>query len=249
MSDTFCRKSLSIVVPLALIVLSIPAFAAENATVTGDNVRVRDVPSISGEVIRELKKGARIEVTAKTDFPDTIGGHTAPWYSIYQWEWIFGGYVELDPGVVVPSVSLKSGDCALMAIYFDESLHTFGNNKSEIVSRLGQPLSETRREGYNKGDFFSEMVYDGLTILTYTSNEGVTVCEVTCTTDAYDFGGVKVGCSIADINRVFGNQKNESSRRTDGFDYIYYHVGKSYVTFKIERERVIEINFGPACID
>ena len=230
----------------------------ENATVTGDDVRVREVPSIWGGAMEYpqegnpvgLRKGTRIDVYARTDSTDTINGRTAPWYQTKYEMWIFGGFVKLDQGVEVPSVSLPSGNSDLMARFFEEGLHSFGSTKSEIVKRLGQPNSVTESKGYNKGDFFSEMAYDGLRILTYTADNGITICELTCTSDAYDFGGVKVGYSVTDLDRVFGNQEHELSRHTDGSEYyIYWIQSRVYVSFKIERERVIEITFGPGCID
>jgi hypothetical protein len=137
-----------------------------------------------------------------------------------------------------------------MVRFFEEGVHSFGSTRSEIVGRLGQPISETKSEGFNEGDFFYEIAYDGIIILTYKDKSGgFTVCEVTCTTDAYDFDGVKVGCSVTDLHRIFGDQVYRPSRDAEGVDYISYSAGNyPYINFKIERERVIEIGFWSGCV-
>jgi hypothetical protein len=71
-------KAVLMTILLALAALVIPAFAAENATITGDGVRIRDVPSVTGRIVETVNKGTRVEVRGITPFSDTIDGYTAP---------------------------------------------------------------------------------------------------------------------------------------------------------------------------
>jgi hypothetical protein len=101
-----------VIIPLilaALVTLSAPAFAAENATITGDDVRLRAMPSTSGAIVQVFKKGARVEVVSKTDFTDTIDGNAAPWYEATgggKTGFVYGKFIELDSGMAVEAVPL-----------------------------------------------------------------------------------------------------------------------------------------------
>jgi uncharacterized protein YgiM (DUF1202 family) len=101
------RRSAIISLVLGLLCLgAAPTFGAENAAVTGDGVRIREVPGTSGKIIMSVNKGARIEVTAKSPVTETIDGYPDSWYAVtYQGKkgYIFGRFVALDPGVAVPA--------------------------------------------------------------------------------------------------------------------------------------------------
>jgi hypothetical protein len=93
---------------LFLCVVSLEAFASENATVTGDSLRIREKPNTTGRVIGSLNKGMRVEALAHTDATDSIDGFTGYWYYInYRgvFGYIFGKYLKIDTGTSIPSES------------------------------------------------------------------------------------------------------------------------------------------------
>ena len=197
---------------MALVALSIPALAADNATITGDRVRLRDIPSIWGEAEYHFDKGTRVEVIARTDFTDTIEGRTAPWYKLGQSNWVFGGFVALDPGADVPTVSLVSGDPGITSRFIIEGLYAFGKTRSEVTEKLGPPLSvekETHESVIAPGELLNVYVlsYDGVVIesLEYNDDPGC-IASTTYTTDAYDLGGLRVGSPASDVERILGPQ-------------------------------------------
>ena len=97
--------------------VTVPVYS--NATITGDGVRVRGIPSTLGrDIVSVLSKGARIEVIAKTEFVDTIDGLTAPWYRISYMEWVFGAFVKVDEGIDVPLVSFEWKEDGIAMIAF-----------------------------------------------------------------------------------------------------------------------------------
>lgn len=95
--------------PAALLILSAASavgFASENATVTGDSLRIWGQPNSGGTVIGSLDKGMRVEALAHTDTTDSIDGFTGYWYYInYRglFGYIFGKYVKIDIGTSIPS--------------------------------------------------------------------------------------------------------------------------------------------------
>ncbi len=88
------------------------AYAIKNAVITGSAVRLRPAPTINAGVITELGKGTRVEIMAHTDFTDTLDGFTGYWYYVnYRgtYGYVFGKYIEPDPGVSIPSESQYFG--------------------------------------------------------------------------------------------------------------------------------------------
>jgi len=213
----FIKLSRIVLVPVilaALAVLVIPAIAAENATITGDGVRVRDYPCVSEDcrITNSLAKGTRVGVRCESNFLSTIDGYTAPWYEISYSEgtgYVFGRYVTIDPGAKV-NVDYPSGNADWsnrLARFVRDNLASFGTRQSEIVKRLGKPISSKEISGVEAGLSVTNhrLTYDGITFDIYGPNdEDRGPFSLTCTTDAYDFGGLKVGSSAADVKRLLG---------------------------------------------
>ncbi len=89
-----------------MLVFSLVAVAGENATITGEGLRIRETPSMDGSVIGSLSKGMRVEVVTHTDSTDSIDGFTGYWYYIdYKGVsgYVFGKYIKIDTGVSTPS--------------------------------------------------------------------------------------------------------------------------------------------------
>ncbi|MBN2223070.1 MAG: hypothetical protein JW765_00190, partial [Deltaproteobacteria bacterium] len=204
-----------VVIFVALVFFSIfPAVAAENATITGDNVRVRSNASLSfGYISGELMKGARVEVRSETSFLDTIDGFTAPWYEIifegrYGY-YVFGRYVTVDPGATVNvDYPDENADWSnRVARYVRDNLVSLGATQSEIVRRLGKPISSENIIGVEAGETVTNrrITYDGISFEVYGPGpqDGYPY-RLTCTSGAYDFGGLKVGSSMTDVKRLLG---------------------------------------------
>lgn len=87
---------------IALLICLVTAYgaaAADNATITGDGVRMRGETSTNSEVIATLNKGTRVEVISRTSVFDTIGGDSAFWYYVgygADTGFVFGRFIAID---------------------------------------------------------------------------------------------------------------------------------------------------------
>jgi len=97
---------------LMLACVGIAAMAAENATITGDGLRLRERPTTDAKVLDSMDKGTRVEVLAHTELTDSIDGFTGYWYKIIHkgtMGYVFGKYIKTDIGVYVPGENEVSG--------------------------------------------------------------------------------------------------------------------------------------------
>jgi len=97
-----------IVALLLFLAAGLDARAAENATITGDALRIREKPTTDAAVVGTLNKGARVEVLAHTDATDSIDGFTGYWYYIVYkgtYGYVYGKYVKSDTRMSIPSES------------------------------------------------------------------------------------------------------------------------------------------------
>jgi uncharacterized protein YgiM (DUF1202 family) len=92
--------------------VGITAMAAENATITGDGLRLREHPTTNAGVLASMNKGTRVEVLAHTEFTESIDGFTGYWYKIVyngMVGYVFGKYIIPDAGVYVPGENEVTG--------------------------------------------------------------------------------------------------------------------------------------------
>jgi hypothetical protein len=97
-----------IIALLFCMLVCLDALAAENATITGDALRIREKPNTDGRIVGSLNKNTRVEVLAHTDATDSIDGFTGYWYYIVNkgtYGYIFGKYVKTDIGTSIPTES------------------------------------------------------------------------------------------------------------------------------------------------
>jgi uncharacterized protein YgiM (DUF1202 family) len=98
---------------MAASITQAPLRAAETAIVKGDNVNVRGLPSLTGEVITQIKKGEQVVVLeeipaqkAKTDEP-------AKWVRIQMPAntpvWVNATFVDTNNTVIPPKLNLRAG--------------------------------------------------------------------------------------------------------------------------------------------
>ena len=76
------------------------AAAADNATITGDGVRMRWESRTDAEIITTLNKGTRVEVINRSQVYQTIGGDSAFWYYVTYGKdsgFVFGRFIAIDP--------------------------------------------------------------------------------------------------------------------------------------------------------
>jgi len=101
------KKIVYILAATSLIIFfALPAMAAENATITGDGLRVRDKPALNGNKVGSLNKGYRVEAVSHSDHTDSIDGFTGYWYFIVYKNlsgWVFGKYIQIDIRASIPS--------------------------------------------------------------------------------------------------------------------------------------------------
>jgi Bacterial SH3 domain len=101
------KKIIYILTATSLIILfALPVMAADNATITGDGLRVRDKPALNGNKVGSLNKGYRVEAVSHSDHTDSIDGFTGYWYFIVYKNlsgWVFGKYIQIDIRASIPS--------------------------------------------------------------------------------------------------------------------------------------------------
>jgi hypothetical protein len=90
----------------ALFIFLLPVHAIENATITGDGLRIREKPTTGAAILGSVNKGTRVEVLAHTDKTDSIDGFTGYWYLISHKKlvgYVFGKYINIDIGTFIPT--------------------------------------------------------------------------------------------------------------------------------------------------
>lgn len=95
--------------------------AADNATITGDGVRLRGEPNTDAAVIGTLSKGARVEIVFRTGTMQTIDGSSSYWYFTNAGDnggYIFGRFIAIDPAVA-PSFSPDAAPSGLKLPFED----------------------------------------------------------------------------------------------------------------------------------
>jgi hypothetical protein len=226
---------------LILVALSAPAYPADNATITGDGVRMRNQPSTSWTITEVLPAGTRVEVVSRTNFTETIDGHTAVWYEVRHGDfggYVFGRFVELDRGLTVPIDDSRSAFSDPVYRFADHGVHRFGMFEADVLAHLGQPISRTKKAGLSEGDIDHILTYDGLVIKIYEyATGGRRVYEVSYTTDAYAVDGIKVGSPRSDVESLLGKPHEEKG------DTISYWERNAYLStsFRIRDGKVVEI--------
>ena len=253
MFDMFWRKGPLPAVIVMLIALSAPAYPADNATVTGDGVRVREQPSVWVGIHRTFDKGERVEVVAKTDFSDTINGSTAAWYELSGadgYGYVFGQFIELDPGVAVPPLDSNEPYSDPMFSFMRHSMEMFGGTASAIIKTLGQPVSRTEEKWEShyvpdKYEYDRTLTYSGLVVkVSALEGDHEYVYWLSLTTDAYAVNGLRVGSTVADVERVLGPQtKIEGESLVYCTRYYDDMCTDIHVSFKIKDGIVVEIIF------
>jgi hypothetical protein len=94
------KRSIGLSVILLVFLAAGFAAAAENATITGDGVRVREEANTSAPIVLTLNKGARVQVISRSGIAQTIGGDFAYWYWVESGDesgYVFGRFIAIDP--------------------------------------------------------------------------------------------------------------------------------------------------------
>lgn len=213
MKGIFSKIILVLPLFVLFIILSSPAISADNATITGDGVRMRNYPYASGNnhVLKSLNSGTRIEVLERTDSTDTIEGHTAPWYKIKHvgnTGYVFGKYVELDEGIsiyVIDPSSIEYFNIQLIRFVYS-GLYAFGTKDSEIIEKLGQPISVTEYKGFGifEGEIYHRLTYEGISFELYGPAGEGSIWAMRCATNLYEFSGFRVGSPVEDVKCILG---------------------------------------------
>jgi hypothetical protein len=196
-----------------------------NATITGDGVRLRELPCITGSVWLTVDKGRRLEVTGVTPFSDTIDGYSAPWYLLVHGTFVFGRFIKLDAGVTVPELR----DTDNVSLFIDTGLNLIGTTESDFISRLGQPLSRDHNK-FSESQTFStynnkyytgndKLLFGNVEAEFYNTSVGTEVWKVTYKDGAYTIWGLKVGSTKSEVEELLG----EPQRITDNL--LAYYLG------------------------
>ncbi|MBN1573257.1 MAG: SH3 domain-containing protein [Deltaproteobacteria bacterium] len=162
-----------------IIVFALPATAVENATITGDGLRVREKPTLDGRKLGTVNKGYRVEALAHSNRTDSIDGFTGYWYYIVYKDlsgWVFGKYIQVDIAAPVPSESeftppKPTGTKAVLKdilgnwpMYFDTPniIYSFYNDgKAKFVTSY---FEEGTDRVIKRPEVWGSYVFDGKTI-------------------------------------------------------------------------------------
>ena len=97
-----------IVISLTIILFcAFGVLAEENATITGDGLRIRSAPSTDSDILGTVNTGTRIEALARTPFFEAIDGINARWYAVRYQDiegYVFGGYLNMDLETIIPLI-------------------------------------------------------------------------------------------------------------------------------------------------
>ncbi len=89
------------------------AHAAETATVKGDNVNVRGLPSLTGEVVTQVKSGETVTVLDQITVKKPKAGEPAKWVKIQMPAntpvWVNAGFLDTNNLVVPTKLNLRAG--------------------------------------------------------------------------------------------------------------------------------------------
>jgi hypothetical protein len=245
----------------ALAALSASALAAENATISGDGVRMRTLPTATGSVfiVKSLERGMRVEALGKTDFTDTIDGHTAPWYRINHGKddgYVFGRYVTPDEGVTISVLDRASEP--YIVHFVNVGLGTFGRTDVQITKKMGKPISVEKYKGEGIFEPFSyyRLIYEGIYFEMFGQPGEGGVWALLCTSGSYAFSGLRVGSPMADVKRLLGEptmanepmiryQHNTKGYAPDPYrkegDILTYYEALNAASFRIVDGKVKEI--------
>ena len=94
------RLQLSALVFVAWAALVLSASAVDNATITGDGVRLREEPRTGAGVIGTLNKGERVEIVYRTGESQTVDGNFGYWFYVSAGDtigYVFGHFIAIDP--------------------------------------------------------------------------------------------------------------------------------------------------------
>jgi hypothetical protein len=234
---------------LVFFVLPATGYGTDNATITGDGVRLRAFPSANEGIVMEFKNGTRVEALSQSDFTDTIDGCTARWYCVQYEEgyrtalgFVFGCYVAVDRGVTVPPLLGGTGYDYMIMYFVWEGITAFGDDRAAVINNLGRPISETTESYEYEGKIYKHLLtYDGLVVETLEDVIWLgCVASVTVTNGAYNFCGLKVGSPVSDLERIFGPRYKFSYSE----DSVGYGVGSYYfVSFKVKDDKITQIEF------
>jgi hypothetical protein len=230
--------------------------AINNATITGDGVRARNVPSTLAGIVETFSKGTRIEVVGETDFTDTIDGYSAHWYKVSWYKvslgmhfgFVFGQYIVPDAGANVPVLSMGK-DLDLMNAFIIRGHDALGDTKSEVLKKLGPPLSETKKKNKcampGEESFYYTLTYKDVLFRGYGLEESdFPIYSVTYTTSAYNFLGLKVGSSVSDVERLLGKgQRYSDDGIHDSSTLYYYGETYFYADFETDGKKVTAMTF------
>ena len=90
-----------------------PLGAAETAVVKGDNVNVRGLPSLTGEVITQIKKGEPVVVLEEIPVSKSKTEEPTKWVKIQMPAntpvWVNATYVDTNNTVIPPKLNLRAG--------------------------------------------------------------------------------------------------------------------------------------------
>ena len=224
-----------------MLLSSLSAYGADNATITGDKVNVRYQPAVWEKSWGTLDRGTRVEAAYVSDFTDTIDGYTAPWYyivctgcakrllNIDNSGYVFGRYVAIEPGAAVPLLRDRSWYEDPIERFIKRGLNVCGINEAAIIKTLGRPVSTTdyKTEDDNADGgyvFRRRLTYRSIVIEMRKKTEywPEEISKLTMTTDAYAVNGLKVGSTPEDVERVLGAPAEKTDRSLMYHDAGYF---------------------------
>jgi hypothetical protein len=110
--------------------------------------------------------------------------------------------------------------------------------KAEIIQKLGKPSSSRKKVDDNecRGNFLLVLRYPGLTL--ELEDTKYTTATATVTSPKWSFSGIRIGASIDEVRKRFGDSESE---RKKALDYLYYTVGDGGAEFIFRKGKLVKI--------
>ena len=124
-------------------------------------------------------------------------------------------------------------------IEFDVNGVKIETTEAEVIQKLGKPLSRKKGVSNNECRGGSQVIlhYPGLVFdLDIKDKSGV--AATTVTSPKWSFSGIRIGASISEVEKKFGDGKAE---RKKGLDYLNYIVGDGFAEFVFQKGNLVKI--------
>jgi hypothetical protein len=117
-----------------------------------------------------------------------------------------------------------------------------GTSYSTVLKKLGKPLSSKKHGSFpcDNGNSMLTLRYSGLVIkLIQDNNNQYFVASMEVTSPKWAASGIKIGASIREVQKRFGQNNNLSKER--GLENLQYFNGDGYADFYFRNNKLTKV--------